>query len=49
MGNVKSSVKVGDRAPTFTALDDAGQSVSLEDFRGRNVVLYFYPKDDTPG
>jgi thioredoxin-dependent peroxiredoxin len=49
VGNVKSNVKVGDKAPTFTALDDSGQSVSLEDFKGRPVVLYFYPKDDTPG
>ena len=49
VGNAKSHVKVGDKAPSFTALDDRGQSVSLEDFKGRVVVLYFYPKDDTPG
>jgi peroxiredoxin Q/BCP len=49
MSNVKSNVKVGDKAPDFTVLDDRGQSVSLVDFRGRVVVLYFYPKDDTPG
>ena len=41
--------QVGDRAPTFSASTDAGQRVSLEDFRGRWVVLFFYPKDDTPG
>ena len=40
---------VGDRAPEFTAATDAGQPVSLKDFRGKKVVLYFYPKDDTPG
>ncbi|MGH7419549.1 MAG: peroxiredoxin, partial [Candidatus Rokuibacteriota bacterium] len=41
--------KVGDKAPAFTALTDAGTTVSLADFRGKKVVLYFYPKDDTPG
>jgi peroxiredoxin Q/BCP len=43
------SVKAGDKAPEFTALDDAERSISLSDFRGKVVVLYFYPKDDTPG
>lgn len=42
-------LRVGDRAPEFTARDDSGQEVSLSDFRGKKVVLYFYPKDDTPG
>jgi len=41
--------KVGDNAPAFTAQTDAGTMVSLADFRGKKVVLYFYPKDDTPG
>jgi len=41
--------KVGDNAPAFTAHTDAGTTVSLADFRGKKVVLYFYPKDDTPG
>jgi peroxiredoxin Q/BCP len=41
--------KVGDKAPEFTADTDAGTRVSLKDFQGRKVVLYFYPKDDTPG
>jgi thioredoxin-dependent peroxiredoxin len=36
-------------APDFTLTSDAGESVSLADFRGKPVVLYFYPKDDTPG
>ncbi len=39
----------GITAPNFTAKDDAGNSVSLSDFEGKTVVLYFYPKDDTPG
>lgn len=38
-----------DVAPEFTLEDQDGNSVSLSDFRGRKVVLYFYPKDDTPG
>ena len=41
--------KVGDKAPAFTAKTDQGETVSLSDFNGKNVVLYFYPKDDTPG
>ncbi len=40
---------VGTQAPSFTAKDDAGNTVSLSDFAGKIVVLYFYPKDDTPG
>ena len=36
-------------APDFTLLDKNGQAVSLSDFRGKKVVLYFYPKDNTPG
>ena len=36
-------------APAFTALTNGGRSVSLADYAGRHVVLYFYPKDDTPG
>jgi thioredoxin-dependent peroxiredoxin len=42
-------VTEGDVAPDFTLTSDAGAEVSLSDFRGRPVVLYFYPKDDTPG
>jgi peroxiredoxin Q/BCP len=42
-------LKVGDEAPDFEALTDTGQTVRLSDYRGRRVVLYFYPKDDTPG
>ena len=40
---------VGKPAPEFELLSDAGKSVRLSEFRGRKVVLYFYPKDDTPG
>jgi thioredoxin-dependent peroxiredoxin len=42
-------VSEGDPAPDFTVETDAGETVSLSDFRGKPVVLYFYPKDDTPG
>jgi peroxiredoxin Q/BCP len=42
-------VEEGAPAPEFTLESDAGDSVSLSDFRGKPVVLYFYPKDDTPG
>ena len=42
-------LKEGDAAPAFTASANGGQTVSLADFRGRPVILYFYPKDDTPG
>ncbi len=43
------AIKVGDTAPDFTLLSQNNSSVSLKDFRGQAVVLYFYPKDDTPG
>ncbi|MFZ4665819.1 MAG: peroxiredoxin [Prochlorotrichaceae cyanobacterium] len=43
------ALSVGTTAPVFTAKDDAGNTVSLADFHGKTVVLYFYPKDDTPG
>jgi thioredoxin-dependent peroxiredoxin len=39
----------GDTAPDFALPDDTGKTVRLSDLRGRRVVLYFYPKDDTPG
>ena len=44
-----AGVKVGQKAPDFTALNDAGQKVKLSDLKGKKIVLYFYPKDDTPG
>lgn len=39
----------GIAAPGFTAVTDTGATVDLSDYRGQKVVLYFYPKDDTPG
>ncbi len=42
-------LKVGEKAPDFTLASDSGQTVSLKDFRGRRLVLYFFPKADTPG
>ncbi|MAE71112.1 MAG: peroxiredoxin [Gemmatimonadetes bacterium] len=41
--------EIGDSAPAFTLLDDRGTEFSLADLRGRKVILYFYPKDNTPG
>jgi len=46
---VELSLKEGDKAPEFSVLDNTGTRVSLKDFKGKPVVLYFYPKDDTPG
>lgn len=43
------AVDIGDKAPSFSAVTDNGETLALEDFHGKNVVLYFYPKDDTPG
>ena len=43
------ALTVGTKAPDFTTNDDQGNTVSLSDFAGKVVVLYFYPKDDTPG
>ena len=42
-------LKAGDKAPNFTLTDKDGKTVSLSDFLGKKVVLYFYPKDNTPG
>jgi peroxiredoxin Q/BCP len=39
----------GQKAPSFTLVDSSGSKASLSDFAGRDVILYFYPKDDTPG
>jgi peroxiredoxin Q/BCP len=44
-----SELAPGDKAPAFSAPDQSGQTVSLSDFAGQTVILYFYPKDDTPG
>jgi peroxiredoxin Q/BCP len=42
-------LKVGDKAPDFAVTDDSGATVSLQDYRGKNLILYFYPKANTPG
>jgi len=44
-----ATLKEGDKAPDFTAKDQNGKTISLADYKGKNVILYFYPKDDTPG
>ncbi len=44
-----TTIKPGDKAPAIAATDQNGQPVSLDQFKGKKVVLYFYPKDDTPG
>jgi peroxiredoxin Q/BCP len=43
------SLKVGDSAPDFSVNDQSGNPVKLSEFKGKKVVLYFYPKDNTPG
>jgi peroxiredoxin Q/BCP len=45
----ETTLKAGDTAPEFTTVTDTGETVKLADFRGKRVVLYFYPKDDTSG
>jgi peroxiredoxin Q/BCP len=44
-----SLLQIGDKAPNFTANDQQGNAVTLSGFKGKKVILYFYPKDDTPG
>jgi peroxiredoxin Q/BCP len=44
-----SELKEGDKAPVFEGVDQNGKKVSLNDFKGKKIILYFYPKDDTPG
>jgi peroxiredoxin Q/BCP len=44
-----ANLKEGDKAPNFTGVDQNGESISLDQFKGKKVVLYFYPKDNTPG
>ena len=43
------TLQIGDAAPAFSLPDQNGNTVNLADFRGQRVVIYFYPKDDTPG
>jgi thioredoxin-dependent peroxiredoxin len=49
MAELVLQLKVGDPAPSFTAPTNGGGVVSLSELRGKNVVLFFYPKDNTPG
>jgi len=49
MVSAQKKLKIGDKAPAFTGKDQDGKSVSLSSFAGKKVVLYFYPKDQTPG
>jgi thioredoxin-dependent peroxiredoxin len=43
------TLKIGDKAPDFESKDQNGNQIRLSDFKGKKVILYFYPKDDTPG
>lgn len=43
------SLEIGDKAPDFTLQSDSGEKVKLSSYRGKKVILYFYPEDDTPG
>lgn len=44
-----ADLKIGDKAPVFSVVNDANEVVSLSDLAGQKVILYFYPKDNTPG
>ncbi len=46
---IQLKLKEGDKAPAFTVETSGGGEISLADYQGQNVILYFYPKDDTPG
>lgn len=46
---IQLKLKAGDRAPEFSAATNGGGRVALADFKGKHVILYFYPRDDTPG
>jgi peroxiredoxin Q/BCP len=48
-GVIMAKLNVGDKAPSFSLSDQDGKKVSLSDFKGRKLLLYFYPKADTPG
>ena len=49
MSRINSDLKVGDKAPDFELPSSTGKPVRLSSLKGKNVVLYFYPEDDTPG
>ncbi len=44
-----TTLEAGNPAPQFTSINEDGQEVSLKDFKGKKLILFFYPKDDTPG
>lgn len=44
-----NTLQIGDSAPSFSGVNQSGKQVSLADFAGKKLILYFYPKDDTPG
>lgn len=44
-----TKLKAGDKAPLFEGINQNGEKISLTDFKGKKLILYFYPKDDTPG
>lgn len=46
---IKTMIKIGDKAPDFKGADQDGKEIKLSDFKGKKLVLYFYPKDNTPG
>src|SRR5438552_17659493 len=46
---MSTELKIGTKAPAFILLNDGGEKVSLRDFKGRKLVIYFYPRADTPG
>lgn len=46
---MSTHLKVGDKAPDFEGVDQDGKTIGLKDFQGKKLVLYFYPKDSTPG
>lgn len=47
--NRMTKIKLGEKFPSFTAFDSQGNETSLNDLKGKKIVVYFYPKDDTPG
>src|SRR4029077_5724848 len=49
LARVEAMLEPGDKAPTFTLQDQSGSKVKLSDFKGRKVLVYFYPKADPPG
>ena len=49
MANINKELNVGDKAPEFCLLDKDNKNVCLKDFKGKYVIVYFYPKDNTPG